>query len=170
MGNKWLILGTVLFVLIGIAMLIGGVRMILRNYSFLKTAKEAQGIVTGFDVNVSTKKDPKTYRTSSSTAYYPKIKFTDIKGRQIEFVSRYGSSDPGIVEGDSVSVLYDPEHPNDAKWNTKMAIWFGPIMLTGLGLILMIVGLIFLKVFWNKPISQMPSQAEIKSFKVNIQK
>ena len=137
----------ILFASLGVMMFLVGTKMLYNTKNFIKIAKETQGVVTGFDVNVSEKEDLKTRKVSSTTAYYPKIKFTDSRGKQIEFISKYGSSDPGIVEGDTVSVLYDPEHPNKAKWNTKMALWFGPGMLFGFGLLGSIVGLVIIIFF-----------------------
>ncbi|MDP3731127.1 MAG: DUF3592 domain-containing protein [bacterium] len=126
MAGKLPVIVGAIFASIGIVVLIGGIKMLYSTKNFTKIAQETRGIVTGFDENISTKEDQKTRKVSSSTAYYPKIRFTDTKGRQVEFVSKYGHSDPGIIEGDTVSVLYDPDHPSNAKWNTKMAIWFGP--------------------------------------------
>lgn len=165
MASKLPVIVGIIFACIGLIMLAGGIKMLISAKSFIKVAREAQGVVTGFDVNVSTTKDSKTNRESASTAYYPKIKFTEAGGREVEFVSKYGSSDPGIIEGDTVSVLYDPEHPSNAKWNTKTAIWFGPIMVFGFGLLISLIGLIIVKVFWNKPAAPMPTQQEIEKFK-----
>ena len=48
---------------------------------------------------------------------------------------------PPII-GREVDVLYDPEDPNNARINSFLDIWLGPIAVTGLGGILSSAGLI----------------------------
>jgi hypothetical protein len=49
------------------------------------------------------------------TTYQPVVKFTTAAGQQITFTDSVGSSPPSHKPGDTVDVVYAPDHPDGAK-------------------------------------------------------
>ena len=73
--------------------------------------------------------------------YKPKIKFTTTTGRIVSFISLSGSNPPAYSEGQKIPILYDPKAPENAKIKSFFAIWFGPLLVTILGLIFSAIGI-----------------------------
>jgi Protein of unknown function (DUF3592) len=67
-------------------------------------------------------------------ASYPVIQFHTPDGKAHDFQSNLGSSQ-GI--GQQVEVLYDPEAPSRARVNSFRALWLGPALSGGVGLLLL---------------------------------
>ena len=124
-----------IFVIAGGAMIFFGVRSFLGTNSFLKIAKPSMGEVIGFDSRIINTKG------NSRTSYFPKIKFVDAKGTEVEFVSSSGSSSPDVSIGDKVPILYNPEHPNEARRNNFLDLWFLTTILSAMGLVFLLVGI-----------------------------
>lgn len=93
-----------LYILLAIAMIVGGHYLYNKQSGFEATAIKARGEV----VRLISKSD------SESTTYYPEISFTTQDGREIEFRDSVGSNPPSAKRGDEVKVLYNPERPSEA--------------------------------------------------------
>jgi Protein of unknown function (DUF3592) len=61
-------------------------------------------------------------RQVERSSYAPVVRFTTTEGREIEFHGR-GGSETSLVEGDRVTVIYDPAHPIRAYIATFLDFW-----------------------------------------------
>jgi hypothetical protein len=115
-----------LFVLIGLAIAVGGVRSTRRSRAFLARARRVPGTITGVRTGWSGSRD--TLRASSR----PMLTFTTLDGRRID-TEAAEPSNRGV--GNDVGVLYDPANPTDARVDEDLSRW------TGIGTV--VFGLIF---------------------------
>lgn len=58
----------------------------------------------------------------------------------VEFTSSSGSNPPRFSKGEVVEVLYQEHSPEQAKINSFLSLFFGPIILTVLGILFFITG------------------------------
>jgi hypothetical protein len=122
----------VIFGLLGIGMLVGGIFWGLRTREFIARAERADGRV----IEMVAKRDSDGDRT-----YSPTVQFMAKDGTQTTFTSSVSSNPPSHREGDAVKVLYDPANPRDAKIESFTELWFGPLLLGGvMGVIFTLVG------------------------------
>lgn len=135
MNIKTFITG-VIFLLIGLGVLVGDFFMVSGNLSFLNNSLKADGNVVRIVQSRSS--------DNGNFMYSPEISFTDALGQTITFDSNISSSVSTYQVGEKVSVLYNKNNPQDAKINTFFQLWFGPILMTFLGAIFFIVGLLTL--------------------------
>ncbi len=70
--------------------------------------------------------------------FYPVFTFTDDAGATQKIYSSHGSFPPRHKVGDSVTVLYDPADPEDAKINSFMSIWFWPFLTGIIGSVILV--------------------------------
>jgi hypothetical protein len=73
---------------------------------------------------------------------YPKVRFMTATGEEIEFTSSFGTNLSPYRVGQPVPVLYSPFDPNKARINFFWQLWFVTVLLSGLGLLFTIVGVI----------------------------
>ena len=81
--------------------------------------------------------------------YYPVVKFTADDGRSRTLQMSTGSSSPDYEKGDEVTVLYDPQHPLDARiksLGSSAVMWILPVITGILGLSFLIAVLAVLRV------------------------
>src|SRR5262245_35485103 len=102
----------------------------LETRSFIRTAVRAEGTVVRLE----------RYRSRNSSTYHPVIRFTDRNGENIEFVSSVGGTVVSYSRNERVEVLYLPHMPEGATLNTFSALWAGPSIIGGLGIIFFAVG------------------------------
>ena len=69
--------------------------------------------------------------------YTPVVEFLDSDGGVRHFRSQISSSVAPTV-GKTVSVLYNPVNPNDARLNGFFSLYIMPIFLIGFGLIILL--------------------------------
>ncbi|WP_299381214.1 DUF3592 domain-containing protein, partial [uncultured Kiloniella sp.] len=103
---------------------------------FIDTAHSAQGIVIDL-----VQSRPSSSSTSSSYVYRPEVIFQTATGEEITFQSSSGSNSPAYSKGESVNVLYESERPQNAKINDTFSLWFGPAILSIVGLIFAAFGI-----------------------------
>jgi hypothetical protein len=127
---KILKVAPILFLVIGLILLAGGARITLRTQSFRRHASAAAGVVVE---NVWS-------QDSDSSVYCPKVEFRTESGRSVTFISSVGSRPPAFHEGESVTVLYDPNDPTHAAIDTVMEQWFPSMILCGLGAVGSLIG------------------------------
>ena len=90
----------------------------------------AVGVVTGHT--------SRTTYDRKGVLLFPSVRFQTADGRTVEFHNKLGTNAPPRV-GEEVTVLYDPERPEDAKVslsdtfkpNPKVFLAVGAIFLTG---------------------------------------
>lgn len=123
----------ILFLVIGVCALVGGIVWGVNTKKFVDGASRASGTVIELQRRQSSSDD--------GPSYYPVVRFTDASGKDVTFTSSTGSNPPSNREGDKVAVLYDPNNPDEAELDSFFALWFGPLMVGGLfGTIFPLVG------------------------------
>lgn len=132
--TKTLLVG-IIFLLIGVGILTGDFFVIKSTMTFLSNSEKAEGSV--IDIVKSRSSD-------GDYMYRPEISFIDTTGQTITFTSSISSSMPSYQVGEKVSVLYDKSNSQSAKINTFFQLWFGPIIMTVLGVIFFLTGLLIL--------------------------
>jgi hypothetical protein len=125
----------IVFAVVGLAMLVIAIVVFSRTRRFLATAVSAQGTVTEMIQRTGKDREGRT-----STIWAPRVRFT-VSDQTIEFESKVGSSPPRYAEGQTVEVKYDPQDPNSARVAAASSMWLVPVLVGGIGVILLIVGL-----------------------------
>jgi uncharacterized protein DUF3592 len=120
-----------IFLAVGLAMLSGAGYETLRNRHDIAVGTTAKGTVT--DLFQGSDSD-------GGTVYYPRVRFVTQSGDTIEFTGSNGTSPPAFEVGETVSVLYDPTSPGNARIDTFFQLWLLPIILGVMGSISAAVG------------------------------
>jgi len=121
-----------LFLVIGIGLLAGAIAMMLSTESFLHHAVTVTGTVIGNDVVIDSQDRSETYR--------PRFEFQTPDGRNVVVRSNTGSNPPSFSEGDTVTVLYEPQSPEKAKIRSFAQLWLGTMILGILGGVFTAIG------------------------------
>lgn len=130
----------VIFAMVGFLMLLGGGLWAHSTSTFIDDAGSAQGEVIELVAR----------RSSDSTTYAPRYRFV-VEGQQAyTVISSSSSSPPAYDVGEQVKVLYDPENPTDAKIDSFMGLWFGPVLIIGMGLVFSLIAVIPAFMFWRR--------------------
>lgn len=108
----WTILG------IGGLITAGGVLLALGNLRHALYGERAEGVVAEI--------------VREGDLYAPVVRFRLPQGETVE-VRDLGSGAPDFSAGDSVTVLYLPESPQDFRLDTFERLWLVPIIVTGFG-------------------------------------
>lgn len=116
---------------VGTAMLAGALALAQNTHRFLARAAHAPGVVQELIPHYS----------SDSTTYAPRVSFRIPDGQQIDFVSSTSSNPPGYAAGETVDVLYLPEHPQKARLNGYFSLWGGATIVGGIGAVFFAIGL-----------------------------
>ena len=120
-----------LFFVIGVGVLIGGVVSVLKTRSRIANSLSADGLVTGFATGMG----------RSGHLYYPLVQFKIPSGQTISFQSSVGSSRPGYSVGQQVKVLYDARNPQQAEIDDASSLWLVPGCMLAMGLVFTVLGL-----------------------------
>ncbi|NMC14391.1 MAG: DUF3592 domain-containing protein [Chloroflexi bacterium] len=110
--------------------------------------RKAQSLIENFNTALGTvtgttylRNVDETGSTNPSWLIHPVVRFTTPQGEEISFTDRVGSNPAEYKVGDKVEVLYNPDHPQEATIKNWMQVWFTPLGITSIGLLL-ILGLI----------------------------
>jgi hypothetical protein len=128
----------------GAISLVVGVKALADSRRFVAAAVAADGVVV--DVaevvqQVQKRRPNGDWYYQDVTVFHPVIRFVTIRGRGVRFQASEGSNDPFAYRaGDSITVLYDPANPQDARLDTWASRWGDSIALTMVGLVLVIIG------------------------------
>lgn len=76
-----------------------------------RTATRTVGVVTS---HTSRRSHGMDNHNHASVLFFPSVRFQTTDGRTVEFDNKFGSNAPPKV-GDEVTVIYDPERPEEAK-------------------------------------------------------
>ena len=99
------------FPLIGVFVVIGGIRSLRAASRFQRIAHRAPATVTELRWEWTSGGS----NSSSSRIAYPVVRFTLPDGRMVETQTSFGSNPPPAREGEPVTVLYDPADPTQAR-------------------------------------------------------
>ncbi|MGV7222625.1 MAG: DUF3592 domain-containing protein [Nitrospinales bacterium] len=107
--------------LIGLALLCGGIYLGNEQYKMEQVGVSAEGSVIRFERVTNHSSE------GNSFTYYPVVRFEDEQGNAVTFKSRVGSSHPTNEQGDIVSVIYNPQNPEKAMIDSGWWNWFPTI-------------------------------------------
>ena len=131
-----------------IFLLVGGISLFFayKKYQdtkkFIQKAISAEGVVIKVDERMETSTDSDGY-TTNVKMYTPVIKFLTQDGKEIVFTSQVSTNNKNAWKVDQkLVVLYDPEDPQKARINKRTNLYFLPIILTIIGLVFMLLGMI----------------------------
>jgi hypothetical protein len=120
-----------IFLLIGLGLLGGAAYLALDTRADIARAETAAGTV----IDLIGRRD-----SDGDTIYYPHVQYLTRSGETVEFSGAVGSSPPAFEIGEAVSVLYDPVAPQEARIDTFFQLWFGALILGGIGLVFTLIG------------------------------
>jgi hypothetical protein len=75
-------------------------------------------------------------------AYVPVVDFQTLDGQAVHFTDGIGSIPPDYAVGTEVQVLYDPNDMHSARVVSWKRLWFAPTLITCVGLVPMLVGVV----------------------------
>ena len=73
--------------------------------------------------------------------YYPIFVFEDAQGNKHHVESLSGSNPAAYSVGDSVTVLYEADKPDNAEIDTFLNVWIWPVAFAGFGVLNLLFGL-----------------------------
>ncbi len=118
---------------------------------FWLTAESAAGTVLGKEAmeSLSTKRYSRTINGQRREILLPQslaqatiVSFVTSDGNETVFVTDTGTHSGGYVPGDTLTVLYDSDDPENAKIRSFRELYLGPLLLIVLGAATWIVGIV----------------------------
>lgn len=103
----------IIVIIVGIALLLGGIKLQENIDEFMKTAVETIGTVAYVEEEIVKEKDVSTGEISYETEYHVTIKYTDNDGNEYRKIIE--TSNNSYYKGDEISIFYEPENPRNAK-------------------------------------------------------
>ena len=137
-------IGTI-FSFIGLVFVILGFSFFISTYTFLNKGTKTSGQVTKL-VSMKSQMD----RDWNRDLYYPKISFTDQKGEVITFLSNSGSNPSRYSVGNTVTVLYKQDSPQNVVIASFDNLWLPTLIFGGAGVIVLVIGLIIVSSQYRK--------------------
>ena len=121
----------VIFAVFGLAMIVFGWSLYIEQRELLSVGLETSGQIVGFE-RVGTPQEDQL----GESFLVPIVRFRTESGEEIEFLGTVAERFwTDHQTGNTVSVIYDPASPEQAKINEYAEIWFAPaiLFLVGLG-------------------------------------
>ena len=116
--------------LVGLALLVYAGRLYQETTEFIDRAWPTAGVVVGLErLDAGEGADPRTS---------PVVRFETARGESHRFRARMMVAWRDYTVGDSLTVLYDPDAPDDARVDDSLRLWLAPVVIAALGLILML--------------------------------
>jgi hypothetical protein len=121
------------FTLIGAGMLVSVFSTYRDTSAFVTAAIKTEGTVIGSAQS----------RSSRKITYNPVVQFTDQNGQTIRSIAvadmaKSRSSD--YVSGEPIEILYLPTDPHNARVNSFLSLWAGPIFMGSIASIFFLIG------------------------------
>ncbi|MGI8898038.1 MAG: DUF3592 domain-containing protein [Pyrinomonadaceae bacterium] len=126
-----LILIGLLFVLIGLAILIGGAVSAVKQSRELARCVAATGTVVDL---------VKRFIPRSGGVYCPVVEFTTATGQDVRFESQFGTMPATHHVGQTVAVRYEIADPQKAEVDSTTSRWLVPGCMVGMGLGFFVLG------------------------------
>jgi hypothetical protein len=130
-----LLLIGLLFVLIGVAVLIGGA------VTAVKQSRKAAGGATATGTVIDLVR--RVFNPGSAGVYCPVVEFITASGEPVRFESDFGTMPASHQVGQSIAVRYDPADPQKAGVDSATSRWLVPGCMVGMGLGFLGMGLVF---------------------------
>lgn len=127
-----LILIGLLFILIGLAILIGGA------VSAVKQSRESARRVAATGTVVDLVK--RVFTARSGGVYCPVVEFTTAAGQVVRFESQFGTMPATHQVGQTIRVHYEVADPQKAEVDSVTSRWFVPGCMIGMGLLFFVLG------------------------------
>jgi hypothetical protein len=102
-----------MFIVVGCGLLAGAIIFAAKTKSFLRDALNARGSI----ISMCSKMD------DDSTSYAPVFLFTASDGQTYTVSSNKFSSPPEFFAGEKVAVIYEKNHPEQARIDTFYQVW-----------------------------------------------
>ena len=127
-----LILIGLLFLLIGLAVLIGGAVSAVKQSRGL--ARQVAGTGTVVDLV------KRVFNPGSGGVYCPVVEFTTAAGQAVRFESQFGTMPATHQVGQTVAVRYEVADPQKAEVDSATSRWLVPGCMIGMGLGFLVLG------------------------------
>lgn len=128
-GKLWISLFSGIFVLVGVALLVGGAFAWIYSRKFQETAVEVTAVITDID----------SYRDSDGDRHHNVYVEYGFNGRQYRDV-RLNFYNSGMYEGKEIAILCDPDNPGHIE--AKGGLTFLYALLMGMGILFAVIGAI----------------------------
>lgn len=121
--------------LLGIALLLGGVVSVVSARRARGVAVAARGVVVALEKRVLS--------PGSSGVWCPVIEFVTAAGERVRFESGFGTMPASHKVGAAVALLYDPAAPARAEVDSALSRWIYPGCLLAMGAGACFFGVVF---------------------------
>lgn len=133
-----------IFIVVGIALLIGSIFLWKSSLEFTSNGIKTTGTIIDLDVGDS----------DGGRAFYPIIVFNTLEDNSaVMFRSSYGSSSFSNDIGNSIDIIYPKDNPKSAVINSAFGLYGSGIFISGFGVLFLLAGiipLIIMKISKNK--------------------
>lgn len=102
--------------------------------AFLARAVHCQGSVV----------ELRSFQGEHGTMYTPIYTYKDSAGVERRESVGYSSNPPGYAVGDPISLLYDPQNPQEVCGDSFWALWIGPLIGVFIAVPIFVTALVFL--------------------------
>jgi hypothetical protein len=130
-------IGPIFFILIGLGCAGFSLWLTVRTTSFISSAKATGGTVVELESHRSGGR-------RRGTTYRPVFEFVDAQGVKHRITERTGSNPAAFDRGETVTVLYNPEHPDEAHIKAFTTLWLGPTITGGIAFVFLPIGVLTL--------------------------
>lgn len=127
------------FIAIGLLFFIYGAGHLWRTYEFESRAIGAIATVVGVNAEMMQGAFDEPGQTTARI-YRPVFAFEDQYGTLRRVTSDTASSTLNLPIGTPIPIVYDPQDPDFARFDTKVDMWSGPIVQTVMGALFLAVG------------------------------
>ena len=121
----------------GVAVLMLLIAGIVSFNNILKTGREANAAGRVVDMTKQLEYDQNNYNRVIGETYFPVVEFTAKDGKRRKVQLSEGSFPPAYEVGDEVTILYEPDHPLDARiksFASSAGMWILPSITGVLGI------------------------------------
>jgi hypothetical protein len=138
----------VLFVMLGPTLLASGIFLFFRQRARIARSVKAEGVVIELIPRRASRefilvKTEGGVKLEKKYLYRPLVRFRTQDGRTIKFSPSIATRPAPYQVGDRVSILYEPDRPNQAQINRFVYLWFFPMMFIAFGVFTLGMGLLF---------------------------
>lgn len=125
--------------MIGLALMAKGFESFLDTQSFLAESTRISGTVIGF-----TKEPFIPSIVAKISIFHPVVQFADSAGNPQKIKSHFGTRWKFYEQGESVKVLFNPQHPETAVIDSFEDVWLKTSTLLIIGIPMLIGGVVLL--------------------------